>query len=363
MANLKVSLENIIPLTEARDHFSQIVNEVLRDKLYILTKGGKPAVAVIDVRYLESLTGGSINSVNIEKEISKDPSRVGRTPMIPVANSQQNQPSAPSFNQNKPTPPIPPTFNSIPKPVFTPSNQNSASSTNNQATNIPPKINFQPVSPKPVTLTPSPSSSSSTPPATPIPNPISVPTPTPAPQSKPWTPPASNPIPTPVAIPAPTPSPVSTPTLPTPTPTEKPAWAPAPPATSQPTPAPVNPAPTPIPPTPPTPMPAPVAPTPVTPDNSINISTPNPMGQTQPQPVSSPITIDSNPTNTQSNTPMPAAPIISGSGLTSSPTIPNNNSGSSIDVIQTPEDTQFNSGQKNPTPAGGNDDLDDMALD
>ncbi|KKQ72439.1 MAG: hypothetical protein US94_C0043G0004 [Berkelbacteria bacterium GW2011_GWB1_38_5] len=41
---LKVSLENIIPLTEARDHFSQIVAEVQKDKLYVLTKGGKPAV-------------------------------------------------------------------------------------------------------------------------------------------------------------------------------------------------------------------------------------------------------------------------------------------------------------------------------
>lgn len=32
MNELKVSLENIIPLTYARDHFSQIVAEVQKDK-------------------------------------------------------------------------------------------------------------------------------------------------------------------------------------------------------------------------------------------------------------------------------------------------------------------------------------------
>jgi len=63
---LRVSLENIIPLTEARDHFSQIVNEVQKDKLYVLTKGGKPAVAIIDVKYLEQISGGNVNPGHVE---------------------------------------------------------------------------------------------------------------------------------------------------------------------------------------------------------------------------------------------------------------------------------------------------------
>jgi prevent-host-death family protein len=80
--NLKVSLENIIPLTEARDHFSQIVAEVQRDKLYVLTKGGKPAVAIIDVKYLERITGGQVKPEQVEAEIQKDPAKVGRPVML-----------------------------------------------------------------------------------------------------------------------------------------------------------------------------------------------------------------------------------------------------------------------------------------
>ncbi len=79
---LKVSLENIIPLTEARDHFSQIVTEVQKDKLYVLTKGGKPAVAIIDVKYLEHITGGEVKEEHVVEEIKKDPEKVGLAPMI-----------------------------------------------------------------------------------------------------------------------------------------------------------------------------------------------------------------------------------------------------------------------------------------
>ncbi len=79
---LKVTLENIIPLTEARDHFSQIVTEVQKDKLYVLTKGGKPAVAIVDVKYLEHITGGELNTKHIQNEIDKDPEKVGLPSMV-----------------------------------------------------------------------------------------------------------------------------------------------------------------------------------------------------------------------------------------------------------------------------------------
>lgn len=104
---LKVSLENIIPLTYARDHFSQIVTEVQKDKLFVLTKGGKPAVAIIDVKYLESITGGQIQKADIKEEIKKSPEKVGLPPMVehPVVDSGQALPK-------KEVPPSPP-----PKPV------------------------------------------------------------------------------------------------------------------------------------------------------------------------------------------------------------------------------------------------------
>ncbi len=112
---LKVSLENIIPLTEARDHFSQIVAEVQRDKLYVLTKGGKPAVAIIDVKYLERITGGEVKEEHIEQEIQKAPEKVGRPQMIehksvtPPPSPPTSAPvSAPTPTMpQKPTPPPP----------------------------------------------------------------------------------------------------------------------------------------------------------------------------------------------------------------------------------------------------------------
>jgi prevent-host-death family protein len=119
---LKVSLENIIPLTEARDHFSQIVAEVQKDKLYVLTKGGKPAVAIIDVKYLETLTGGEIKETQIEKEIEKAPEKVGLPPMvehltpIPAKAAVPPPPKPPEPAKPQTPPPMPPP----PKPISPP---------------------------------------------------------------------------------------------------------------------------------------------------------------------------------------------------------------------------------------------------
>lgn len=58
---LSVELDKIIPLTEARDSLSKIIAEVENDEeMYVLTKGGKPSVAVVSIPYLESLTGEKV---------------------------------------------------------------------------------------------------------------------------------------------------------------------------------------------------------------------------------------------------------------------------------------------------------------
>jgi len=118
---LKVLLENIIPLTEARDHFSQIVSEVQKDKLYVLTKGGKPAVAIIDVKYLETITGGEIREEHIQEEIKKAPEKVGLPPMVehkidtpppppimPPPKIETPKPASPDASQGGPITPTPP---------------------------------------------------------------------------------------------------------------------------------------------------------------------------------------------------------------------------------------------------------------
>lgn len=240
MAQLKVSLENIIPLTEARDHFSQIVTDVQQDKLYILTKGGKPAVAIIDVKYLEAITGGAVKQEHIENEIQKDPLKVGRTPMISHADKKEDDdeifasPFKSPFTQTAPPAP------NTPPLVFPKVDDKPAMPTPPAPTNIPQpiKINFQPDNnPKPATPTPMPITPPSvTPP--PAPQPIAAPTP-----PTPMTPPPA-PISTPNNVITTTTSPLTAPAAPTmPTPPPPPITPPAPAPTSPPpvnTAAPIN---------------------------------------------------------------------------------------------------------------------------
>lgn len=61
---LEVNIEKIIPVTEARDMFNKIVDEVEgTDELYVLTKNGKPAAVVVGVNHLEKLTGAGSDAV------------------------------------------------------------------------------------------------------------------------------------------------------------------------------------------------------------------------------------------------------------------------------------------------------------
>ena len=54
---INVPIDRIVPLTDARDNLSRVVSDIESDDegLYILTKGGKPAIAFISIKYLEKL--------------------------------------------------------------------------------------------------------------------------------------------------------------------------------------------------------------------------------------------------------------------------------------------------------------------
>lgn len=177
MNELKVNLENILPLTFARDHFSSIVAEVQKDKLFILTKGGKPAVAIIDVKYLESLTGGQIQKQDISEEIKKAPEKVGLPPMIehPAEPKPIERPKPFDSAQGKPTGFTPPP---APKPISPPASPNRGE---------PPPM-YKPAgfaAPMPPPPAPAPIS----PPPPPPPPAIPKPAPTPIPAPKPVPPP------------------------------------------------------------------------------------------------------------------------------------------------------------------------------
>jgi prevent-host-death family protein len=52
---LKVTLDRVIPLTEARARLSEIVEQTSGDQFWVLTRRGRPRVAVVDVEYLDRL--------------------------------------------------------------------------------------------------------------------------------------------------------------------------------------------------------------------------------------------------------------------------------------------------------------------
>lgn len=52
---LKVAVDRIVSVTDARNRLSELVDEARADEFWVLTKGGKPRVALVDVAYLDEL--------------------------------------------------------------------------------------------------------------------------------------------------------------------------------------------------------------------------------------------------------------------------------------------------------------------
>jgi prevent-host-death family protein len=52
---LKVALDRIIPVTEARARLREIIEQTSDDQFWVLTWRGRPRVAVVDVEYLDRL--------------------------------------------------------------------------------------------------------------------------------------------------------------------------------------------------------------------------------------------------------------------------------------------------------------------
>ena len=180
---LQVDIEKIIPVTEARDMFNKIVDEVEgTEEMYVLTKNGKPSAVIVGVNHLEKLTGAEgsevmakISDLN-EAEAAvpeTEPTAAVEEPAAPDAFSEP-VPAEPSpapaqdFAANQPLPEQPATVE--PAPV-------------EPAQTEPTVPNIPPVEPMPATLAPDPF-------ATPAPDANIAQNPNSNPASQ--TPPASN---------------------------------------------------------------------------------------------------------------------------------------------------------------------------
>jgi len=83
---LEVDIDKILPVTEARDSFNKIIDDVEgTDHLYVLTKNGKPSAVVVGVNHLEKLTGKSADELTsmVEKKADSTPVVEEVTPPIP----------------------------------------------------------------------------------------------------------------------------------------------------------------------------------------------------------------------------------------------------------------------------------------
>ena len=106
---LEVDIDKILPVTEARDNFNKIVDEVEgTDHMYVLTKNGKPSAVVVGVNHLEKLTGKTADELTsiVEKkadetpvveEVSKPTSNLAGGSKPPAAVPSENRGATDSF--------------------------------------------------------------------------------------------------------------------------------------------------------------------------------------------------------------------------------------------------------------------------
>lgn len=111
---ISVPIDRIVPLTDARDNFSRLISDIetLSDGLYVLTKGGKPAIALINIKYLEEImTNGP--AANHELRITKHES--DHKPEVSHKVHEPIHRPTPVKLQELPNPPAAPI---LPKPSF-----------------------------------------------------------------------------------------------------------------------------------------------------------------------------------------------------------------------------------------------------
>ena len=84
---LQVDVDKIIPVTEARDNFNKIVEDVDNsDQMYVLTRNGTPVAVVVGVNHLEKLTGAAMSDA--AGQVSTGDDKVDNTEEAPPKESK-----------------------------------------------------------------------------------------------------------------------------------------------------------------------------------------------------------------------------------------------------------------------------------
>lgn len=107
---LKVPIDKILPVTEARANISKLVDDVEKGDIFVLTRGGKPAVVVASVEYIKKLSEEDKQSTVEESPVKETPSE-----QLPAEESSSenlpqekaDQPEEPVVYEEKPAEPTP----------------------------------------------------------------------------------------------------------------------------------------------------------------------------------------------------------------------------------------------------------------
>ena len=105
MPKLEFPIGKIMSVTDARNNFNKIVEEVEEDPegKYLLTKGGSPSVVMVNANYLEKLTGEKTVTIEVKKgrELPQQapPTSEKNTTPSNAEGTSQPPPSTPTVQQ------------------------------------------------------------------------------------------------------------------------------------------------------------------------------------------------------------------------------------------------------------------------
>lgn len=99
---LKVNIDKIIPVTDARAKIASVVDDVMRGNTYVLTRGGKPVAIVAPIQTAEKVISNKVIIDSDDKNQSETlkspeviPAQTEKTAIKPTADNNQSHLASP----------------------------------------------------------------------------------------------------------------------------------------------------------------------------------------------------------------------------------------------------------------------------
>ena len=106
---LKVPIDKILPVTEARSNISKLVDDVEKGNIYVLTRGGRPSCVLAPIDYIKKLEGDDSANKNPIFEKKKAAKNIHESENLQVNNLPESTETAelPEVINDKPTDIVP----------------------------------------------------------------------------------------------------------------------------------------------------------------------------------------------------------------------------------------------------------------